>query len=80
LISIDSESHSGISFPDAGVTLFRNWHQMAIRIWNFEFRAKMAPNLVNSQWTGGTFYNHRKVTWRLRDLGSNASYSQYDVV
>ena len=35
----------------AGVTLSRNWHQMAIRIWNFEFRAKMAPNLVNSQWT-----------------------------
>ena len=35
----------------AGVTLSRNWHKMAIRIWNFQFRAKLAPNLVNSQST-----------------------------
>ena len=36
---------------DARVTLSRNWPQMAIRIWNFQFRAKIAPNLVNSQST-----------------------------
>ena len=30
-------------FPYAGVTLSRNWHQMVIRIWNFEFRTKMVP-------------------------------------
>jgi len=33
----------------APVTLSRNWHQMDTRIWNCEFRTKMAPKLVNSR-------------------------------
>ena len=34
---------------NAGVTLSRIWKQMNTQIWNFAFRAKVAPNLVNNQ-------------------------------
>ena len=67
---------------NAGVTLSRTWHQMATRIWNFEFRAKMAPNLVASQSTaeaitmpteGHTMAteSHTEATRRCNFLSSN---------
>ena len=55
-------------FCNAGVTLSQNLHKMAIRIWNFEFRTKMAPNLVNSQCTAKASTipteGHRVAPWR----------------
>ena len=34
-----------------GVTLYRYWYALASRIWNFEFRAKLVPILVDRQST-----------------------------
>ena len=52
---------------NARVTLSQNCHQMPIRIWNFEFRAKMPPNfkileLFRTDWgrssEAGLLYGH----------------------
>ena len=43
------EKYFKIVYFNAGVTLSRIWKQMATRIWNFEFRAKVAPNLIKKQ-------------------------------
>ena len=39
------------SVRNAGVTLSRYWYAMATRIWNFEFRAKLVPILIDSKST-----------------------------
>ena len=43
--------HGILHEHDARVTLSLSWHPMDTRIWNFEFRAKVAPNFIKSQST-----------------------------